>query len=48
MCGEEGLEALLPEFWGALARGYLGLGELEDAGMWAGMTGKSVVWERVS
>lgn len=35
LCEEEGLGALVPGFWAGLARGFLGMGELDEAGVWA-------------
>lgn len=35
LCEEEGLEALVPEFWRAMAEGYLGMGRVDEASLWA-------------
>lgn len=38
LCEEEGLEALVSEFWGVMAKGYLEMGRVDEASLWAGRT----------
>lgn len=38
LCEEEGLDALVPEFWGSMAEGYLGMDKVDEALVWAGKT----------
>lgn len=38
LCEEEGLEALVPEFWRTMAEGYLGMGKVGEASEWAKRT----------